>query len=251
MPPIPLSLADALNASARITGSLGAYGSKRVPFLWSSRFREDARIPPLEMRVNPESVAFSQPKRIRKRNTQGGTTFFHFADDRGRDLDVLVLSISGKTGFINAANDAALASGGATVDKLRAWYNFYALTREPMVDPASGAINSFECTYQSVLFPRAIVFRGHFDQALTFTDGASDPFLKGYSVSFTVRETEPELDQLVEDLSQFILSAGEIGNVLRDASTDLLKDHAPTVLEGAEKVASLGGVSFLRNFRGA
>lgn len=242
---IAQDIVTALNASAKIQTLLGSRNQRpRIPILWSSRFRQDAGIAPLEMRVNPTSVAFSQPKRIRKRNTQRGSTYFHFSDDRGRDLDILVLRIAGQTGYVSARSDITLANNGETLDKLRAWYNLYALTREPMVDTRTGATNEMECTYRSVLFPNGVIFKGHFEQALDFTEGAEAPFNKQYTMSFAVHDTEPDLDSLINDFETSLSTLVQIDEIMRDATTAVASE-AVDIARGLGLPESLAGIPLL------
>jgi hypothetical protein len=58
-------------------------------------------MPVINMAVNPQSITWSQDKRIVKRDTMNGSTFFHFTDDASQNNDILKLSFSGKTGNIN------------------------------------------------------------------------------------------------------------------------------------------------------
>jgi hypothetical protein len=52
------------------------------------------------MQVNPSSVAFSQDKRTTERDTREGKIFFQWANQSGRNDDVLRMEFNGQTGNI-------------------------------------------------------------------------------------------------------------------------------------------------------
>jgi len=75
--------------------------SLRVPMFLTSSYRKRLKIHGVSMRVNPNTVAFTQSKRITRKDTQSGAVFYHWANRSGRNNDVLDVSFSGQTGNIN------------------------------------------------------------------------------------------------------------------------------------------------------
>lgn len=201
--------------------------SYRVPFMFTSDLRSAQNIPPVRMKVNPQSVTFTQSKRITRRDTQSGAVFFHWTNARGRNNDVLQIQFSGQTGNLNLRSgmkranwasdklkqfqqwvksvtkqkglDVANLSGAA---KLVNFWNLYSLTREPMIDPVSGMPNQFHVLYSSPILGNAIVdFIGHFDRVMEFTDEATEPYNKNYSFSFTALSSMPSMDDIYKYIS--------------------------------------------------
>lgn len=182
-------------------------GTKRVAFeLSCSRWRAN-NIPSISMSMNPQSVSFDQAKRTTERNTIGGKCFFHWADSKGRNLDLLKLTLSGETGALSGLGKNAGTQRETTTFKLgnapdpraqlnaRNWARFYALTADPQTDPDTYQQNVFEITYKSLLIPY-VKFFGFFTTVLKFTDDAQNPFSKKWNVAFTVTGTDPDLTQL-------------------------------------------------------
>jgi hypothetical protein len=185
---------------------------------------------PIRMMVNPHSVQFKQPKRITKRNTQGGTIYFHWSDLNGSNLDILEIAFKGRTG--NILNKPPVASGpsgiaGAIGSGLAAaaaflggvgpsatpntgaakhftWARLYELTRTPQLDPATGNRNVCQIYYTSPLFPLPISFYGFFNQALDFGETAEQPFLVEWSFNFVVQYTMPDLNTISSYLQQVL-----------------------------------------------
>lgn len=161
----------------------------------------------VQMTVNPNSVKFSQSKRISTpRKTIGGTTYFNWTDVNGRNLDVITMSISGETGTITGLGKTTtqqaktgLITVGGTYQGTRAqknaqnfakWYN---LTAEPAIDPKILVPNVWTIRYKSLIFPD-IIFSGFYMNVLDFTDEAvQNPFNKKYSVVFIVTAVKPDI----------------------------------------------------------
>lgn len=55
----------------------------------------------INMAVNPQTITWSQDKRVSKRDTMQGSVFFHFTNAASQNNDILRLSFTGKTGNIN------------------------------------------------------------------------------------------------------------------------------------------------------
>jgi hypothetical protein len=202
----------------------------RVPFVFTSDQRIQKEIPPVRMKMNPESVTFSQAKRITRRDTQAGAVFFHWTNAKGRNNDVINVNFSGSTGNISLRTGAQnLTVLGDTIrslnDKIRSFtqqegldiatlggaskivnfWNLYSLTAEPVLDPTSNFNNRFYFMYTSPLLGNAMItFIGHFDKVLEFTDDANNPFSKNYTFSFVATETIPSMDDIFKYVSASI-----------------------------------------------
>lgn len=179
----------------------------------------------IEMAVNPNSVTFRQPKRITKRDTQEGSVYFHFTNSQGENNDILTLEFRGNTGNLNLQGsidttrgvfDNGSASGNGANKKLQIWHNLWALTREPMlVSSEFGTyVNQFLIIYSSTGIPMQISLIGHFNSVLEFTETADKPFTRDYSMSFTVQEIVPPLNDLMQLLQSYNIdtqtTAGQI-----------------------------------------
>lgn len=202
----------------------------RVPFIFTSDQRIKNQYPPVRMKMNPESVTFTQAKRITRRDTQSGAVFFHWTNVKGRNNDVINVSFAGTTGNINLRTGMQRNSGSLKVSegikqlrdfmksqtkqagldvenmagasKLVNFWNLYSLTREPVVDPVFGYQNKFYFMYSSPILGNAMVqFIGHFDRVLEFTDDAANPFSKSYSFSFVATESIPSMDDIYRYIS--------------------------------------------------
>ena len=200
----------------------------RVPFIFTSDQRINDKIPPVRMKMNPETVTFTQGKRITRRDTQSGAVFYHWVNAKGRNNDVINIGFSGATGNINIRTGAQRNSvyfsekikqfrdwvktttkqegldiqtlAGAS--KLANFWNLYSLTREPMLDPFLGYPNRFYFMWSSPLIGNALIqFIGYFDRVLEFTDDASNPFSKNYTFSFVATETIPSMDDIFHYIS--------------------------------------------------
>jgi hypothetical protein len=182
------------------------------------------------MKINPQTVTFSQAKRITRRDTQSGAVYQHWTNAKGRNNDVIQINFSGQTGNLNLRTGARQAtvvndqlkqfqewvksvtqqegldvtnlSGAA---KLVNFWNLYSITREPVVDPVSGQPNNFHIMYSSPVLGNAMIdFIGFFDRVLEFTDDANDPFNKSYSFSFTATGSMPSMDHVYQYISRMI-----------------------------------------------
>jgi len=169
----------------------------------------------IKMAVNPSSIQWSQTKRISKKNTLGGTVYFHFSNSNGENNDILTMSFSGNTGYIGpvafgdkgvvetknrkagSVNDVSFTSGQN--NKWRIWADLYNLTREP-VDLPGNVKNEFYIHYKTRLFP-SIILTGFFSSVMQFTESADRPFSRDYSFSFTVTDVSPSLNTIVDNIS--------------------------------------------------
>lgn len=168
----------------------------------------------IEMAVNPNSIDFRQPKRITKRDTQEGSVFFHFTNSRGENNDILTLDFTGNTGNIDTRSDISTGTGSVfstqtgintgAYKKLSLWHNLWQLTREPML-LSDNTRNEFQIIYTSTVIPAQISLIGHFSNVLEFTDSAESPFSRDYSMSFTVEDVTPPIDELVSLFTQFAI----------------------------------------------
>jgi hypothetical protein len=230
------------NAGARGIASGSQVSSRyRAPITFTSRLRglkrysdEAAKFfkttkyqPTIYMAVNPNSIEWTQPKRFNKRDVRDGSVFFHFTNSKGQNNDVLTLRFSGSTGNINlagslgaydSAQDAenrkkgisqtpAGAQGPGNIDtgafyKFIVWHNLYQLTREPHV-LTDGTENVWTIQYQSPLFPAQLRLEGFFNAVLQFTEEAGRPNSRAYSFEFTVTSTDPDLDEVLADISGY------------------------------------------------
>lgn len=173
----------------------------------------------IRMAVNPESMQFTQGKRISRRDTMEGSTFYHFTNSADQNNDILEVSFSGQTGNINTrVSPLDLIATGA-VDKLRRWHDLMNLTREGMLlneantgvaNMAAGIPNQFFITYRTLLFPMQITLVGFFSKVLDFTESAASPNSTNYSMSFTVTDTYPKLEDLSAQLASSVLISSAI-----------------------------------------
>ncbi len=174
----------------------------------------------ISMAVNPHSVKWTQAKRFSKRDTMEGSVFFHFTNSADQNNDILVCTFSGRTGNINTKVNPIEALTTGANQKLKIWHDLYHLSREGMLlnrdntnssDIAVGIRNEFYIGYRTMLMPTPITLIGFFNQALEFTEDATDPFNRLYTFSFTVTDTSPSLDDLSSTLSATLV-AGNIVN---------------------------------------
>ncbi len=168
-----------------------------------------SHIPIISMLVNPNSVKWSQPKRWVKRDTREGSVFFHFTNQAGQNNDILTLTFTGNTGNINTQHGIDVATALGSDLKLRIWHELYKLTREPVLLDGNTK-NIFYITYRTVLMPMQITFAGFFNSVLEFTENASSPFNRDYSFGFTVTNTSPALDDLVDRINSALAAVGPI-----------------------------------------
>jgi len=160
----------------------------------------------INMAVNPNSIGWKQPKRIVKRDVQEGSIFFHFSNSLGQNNDILTMEFRGNTGYINL--DADVNTGAQAVgayEKMLIWHSLWNLTREPML-LKDKTINQFYIMYTSPIIPMQVMLIGFFSSVLDWTDSADKPFSKDYTMSFTVQETIPSIDDFVATISSLPIS---------------------------------------------
>lgn len=178
-------------------------------------------MPVIQMAVNPQTIKWTQNKRVSRRDTMEGSVFFHFTNARDQNNDILTLSFTGKTGNINTqANLADVYNTGANL-KLRIWHELYNLSREPLLlnkqntglDVPLGLKNEFFITYRTQLMPVQITLIGFFSKVLEFTELAADPHNRDYGFDFTVTNTSPSLDDLAGLMNSGLSTAGSLQNL--------------------------------------
>jgi hypothetical protein len=169
---------------------------------------ENGELPIIEMGVNPNSVSWKQAKRITKRDTQEGSVYFHFTNSKGQNNDILTLDFRGNTGNINlSSSNPNVKNDTGAAKKLLMWHNLWALTREPML-LEDNTINEFMITYSSPVIPVDIMLIGFFSNVLEWVDTAEKPFSRDYSMSFTVQQVSPPLEELVTMVSSINFNEG-------------------------------------------
>lgn len=212
----------------------------RVPILWESPLsRREGRS--LRMVINPQAIEFTQPKRISARDTIGGKVYHHWTDSRGRNNDILTLTVRGTTGNIDprvlkdasppSGTSLAQAAAGSTgtgssskksalgnLAKHLAWAKLYQLTVDPIIDPLNNTVNLVTCTIQTVLLPFPIQFAGHFPAAMSFTDAADNPWNKGWSLGLVVQSINPELSTIVSLLQVALVTGVDLSQLQRPLS---------------------------------
>lgn len=168
--------------------------------------------PVITMAVNPQAIQWQQPKRIARRDTQGGVVFFHFTNQVGKDNDIVTMSFRGNTGNINWGNRTNIPGKDPknpyymrNRDKLLVWHNLYNLTREAILyddpnSPGNKLENEFYILYRTPLIQTPIVLKGVFNKVLEFDETANRPNSVDYSFSFLVQDTYPNLDDLVANV---------------------------------------------------
>jgi hypothetical protein len=159
----------------------------------------------IAMAVNPQSIRWDQPKRFAKKDTQTGSLFLFFSDQAGENNDILTLTMQGTTGnidtrAINSSEPSAKSHAIQNRNKLIIWHKLYNLSRQPMYyTDNSGEVfqNNFYIIYRTLLMPFELRFVGFFSKVLEFTENATDPFKRDYTLQFTVTSTDPPLSDLV------------------------------------------------------
>jgi len=174
--------------------------------------------PVIEMAVNPNSISWKQPKRFTKRDTQEGSIFFHFTNSKGQNNDILTMDFRGNTGNINLVSSMLTGSNKQAGDtgaakKSLIWHNLWSLTREPIL-LNDNTINEFMVIYSSIIIPEEIMLVGFFSSVLEWTDSADKPFSKDYSMSFTVQQVVPPLEDLMTTISNVVFNPDEAGNLI-------------------------------------
>lgn len=91
--------------------------------------------------------------------------------------------------------------------KLNSFWNLYSLTREPVVDPKTGAPVLYYITYSSpALGNSTVTFIGNFSRVLDWNDDATNPYAKNYTFGFTVLASMPSMDYLYTTITQNLRS---------------------------------------------
>ena len=166
----------------------------------------------ITMRLNPKSVKWTQSKRITKKDTRNGSTYFHFNNTAGQNNDILTLAFAGNTGNLDARGSIPVpASPGSGTPpnatdaqlKLLVWHNLYLMTREPML-LADGSDNVITVLYRSALFSSPLTMNGFFQKVMEFEESAAKPNSRDYSFEFTVTSTSPDLDRYMGTLGTAI-----------------------------------------------
>ena len=183
----------------RLPESMKGWDNSRLPAAFVARLPKRLTRS-VTMGLNAKTVEFQQPKRFSKVDTRDGSVFFHFTDDLGRNEDVLTVAFKGNTGDISLVGDDP-AVIRANLARLVAWHQLWYLTREPQVLP-DGKENVSTISYVSKTMPVVVELRGFFNRALTFPEEGQKPSSLDYSFEFTVQETFPPLDDLVDILSE-------------------------------------------------
>lgn len=159
-------------------------------------------LPSIVMELNPKSIEFDQPKRFARQDTQKGTVFHHFTNDKGQNNDILTIRFGGNTGNIWRRAREQVDQDKA-IQRLKIWHNLYQLTREPML-LTDGSANVFYITYVSPLFPVPIEFQGFFTSVLKFSENGEKPNSRDYSMEFIVRNTSPDLNVIAAQVLDFV-----------------------------------------------
>lgn len=171
-------------------------------FHWSNRQGRDNDV--LEMSFSGSTGNIN----IRTGTVQQGAYGMFGEDTQGRGpLDWLnhqasaaVMSNDDAPASVKLRGNDYTVSGAA---KLANFWNLYSLTREPVVDPKTGAPIYYYITYSSPLFGNTFVtFIGHFNGVMEFTDDAQSPYKKNYSFSFTALASSPSMDYIYTTLTQ-------------------------------------------------
>jgi hypothetical protein len=172
----------------------------------------------IEMAVNPNSVRVEQGKRITKKDTLEGSTYFHFGNEAGENNDIATMSFTGSTGNIDLRGSLTQPGNGpdtGALRKLQVWQNLYLLTREPML-LADGRDNVFIISYASALFPVPMNLYGFFSQVLSYDETGQKPNSRTYTFEFTVTSVDPPLSELAATMS---VAAGTGAVVIQPTAT--------------------------------
>ena len=190
--------------------SIGSVGLQEAQFLAGRPYVK----PEITLGLNPNSVSFRQNKRITKKDTREGSVFFHFTNSRGSNDDILEIEFKINTGNIDRRGSLTTAQEEATLGqptgtavpsaddtgalgKLIAFHNMLLLAHEPNL-LSDGIENTWFISYISPVFPRAVEFRGHFNEVPPFDELARKPNSRDYSFTFTVTGMSPPQDQLID-----------------------------------------------------
>lgn len=159
----------------------------------------------IAMAVNPQSIKWDQPKRFTKKDTQTGALFLFFSDNAGENNDILTLTISGTSGNIDTrglanSDDTVNSHARQNSQKLLIWHRLYNLSRQPVYykdNTGTTYQNNFYIIYRTMLIPFELRFIGFFSKVLEFTEDATDPFKRNFTMTFTVTSTDPPLTDLI------------------------------------------------------
>jgi hypothetical protein len=232
-------LASALTLANGLPQAQGT--GPRIPMVLTCTSWRARGLPAIQLAINPQNIGFRQNKRITKKNTRGGTAYFHWTDQNGRNNDILEMSMKGTTGSILTRDDPptqknAIAEtlqnlanalsggpkggieGGDGRRKLLIWARLYSLTREAMIDPTTKQPNVFEILYRSPLFPAPILLQGFFNNVLEFSEDAQKPFMVDWSTTFVVQKVNPSLDVLSQYLANVLANPNRIEGVIAGAA---------------------------------
>lgn len=188
----------------------------------------DLALPVIEMEINPNSIEFDQPKRFARQDTQEGSVFHHFTNSKGQNNDILTMRFKGNTGNISRRSNDPAQIDRAT-QRLAVWHNLWQLTREPPL-LSDGSVNTIEIFYASALFPVRITFSGFFSKVLTFSEDATKPNSRNYTMEFIVQKTFPDLNVITYMTQQFITQAASASP--SDSAQHLTPTEAPIDFTG-------------------
>lgn len=116
-------------------------------------------------------------------------------------------ALSDVTGSGNLEDPGTLRAQGAQIDtsgasRLANFHNLWSLTREPVLDVATGVPVYYYITYASPLFGNSLItFVGHFSRPLEITDDSNEPFNRRYSFGFTAHGSYPSPSQLYSTIA--------------------------------------------------
>lgn len=101
------------NFASAMTRALSPYQDKalRVPFYITNDYRLKRGLKGLSMLMNPNSVQFTQAKRITRKDTQEGAVFMHWTNHLGRNNDILQMTFQGMTGNLNIRRGGMFNTG--------------------------------------------------------------------------------------------------------------------------------------------
>ena len=201
--------------------------ASRVPMkIWTEMSARNKLM--LELSVNPTNVRFVQTKRVTSSVVKDGRVYYFWSSAPGEhSLDVLRLDVTGISGSIlnrvayknyrqKVGEESVVknAPEGALNTKHKKWLKFYGMTREAAY-PAEldGEFNYAYFEYISPLFPpgKSIIFKGHFENPLQFDEDATRPFFTQYSFTFIVHSSNPDLDTLLEQVENVLVTTDRVG----------------------------------------
>lgn len=194
----------------------------RVPMKIWTKLSLEVKGGMLVLSVNPQNVDFKQDKRVTSDVVKSGRVYYFWSETPGaQNLDILILSVKGTSGSI--LNRVALPKytqkvgeqittnppEGALNIKHQKWMTLYAMTREAAYPTElNGVFNYAYIEYVSPLFPegKKIIFEGHFNSPLIFSENADRPFLIDYNFDFHVHRTTPDLDIILEQANKILVN---------------------------------------------